>query len=214
MALTADDVYLMLRDDTVTLAFDTSVTFRPGFLQLCDQANRVDTRREKLGQAERIRLCVPAVAHTETMFHLAQKRRGEYDLEFIHQVLGERRIAVLDFTAGDAERCADLLMQRYETPEQWRTFKKRRCLECAGLPVQYHRYAEGNGEKCGAANDWLIIAQGSQDDMILVMDDKGRGGEYDLVERIARYDDVRDALEQILEQVERDLRAAQSLAAR
>jgi len=208
MALTADDVYLMLRENTVTLAFDTSVTVRRGFLKLCAQANRVNTRREKLGRTERINLCVPAVAHTERLFDLAQSLQDGYDSSFVHRTLSERKIKVMEFTVADAERCADLLVQRYETPEEWYTFKKRRCLECVGLPAQYRCYAEGNGRRCGAPNDWLIIAQGSQEGIILVMDDLGRGGEYDLVERIARYDDVRDALERLFAEAERKITAA------
>ena len=74
-----------------------------------------------------------------------------------------------------------------------------------GLPPQHHSLAQGSGQKCGAPNDWLIIAQASRGNMILIMDDKGRGGEYDLIKRIARYDDARAALDQVLgELIERN----------
>jgi hypothetical protein len=44
----------------------------------------------------------------------------------------------------------------------------------------------------------LIIAQASRANAVLVMDDKGRGDEYALVERVARSDDVQEALGQVL----------------
>jgi hypothetical protein len=112
--------------------------------------------------------------------------------------LGRFSVAVPDFTVADAEHCAELLALRYKAPAEWYAFKKRRCLECAGLPPQKYDLAQGSGQKCGAPNDWLIIAQASRASAVLVMDDKGRDDEYALVERVARSADVRDALEKVL----------------
>lgn len=196
MPMTLDDIYQFVQAVDVTLAFDTSVTVRRGFLDLCDQVNWVNERRRTLGLPSRIRLCVPAVAHTERLFDLAQERRDCYDVEFVRRVLHQRQVEVPSFTVLDAEHCAELLVQRYETLAEWYAFKKRRCLECAGLSTKYHSLAEGSGQRCGAPNDWLIIAQASRANMLLVTDDKGRGDEYNL-ERIARYSDVRTALGKI-----------------
>lgn len=204
MTTTPDEVYRLAQSADLTLTFDASVTVRRGFLPLCEQANRINERRHRLGIVQRIRLCVPAVAHTERLFGLAQEHGEKYDVEFVRRVLGERQVQVADFTIQEAEHCAGLLAQRYETPAQWRAFKKRRCLECVGLPAQYHCLAEGSGGTCGAPNDWLIIAQASRGNMLLVMEDKGCGGEYALVERIARYDDVRATLERILNELDRE----------
>ena len=204
MAMTADDVYRSMQDGDVTLAFDTSVTVRRGFLALCDQANWVNERRKALSIPRRIRLCVPVVAHAERLFDLAQQYGDSYDVEAVRRVLGERQIEAPSFAALDAEHCAELLIQRYETPSEWYAFKKRRCLECVGLPPNYHGLAEGTGQRCGASNDWLIIAQASRGGMLLVMDDRGRGGEYALVEHVARYSDVRTALENLLEELIND----------
>ena len=198
MTMSPDDIYRLMQAADVTLAFDTSVTVRRGFIRLCDQANWVNERRKTLGLSGRIHLCVPAAAHTERLFDLAQERGESYDVEIVRHALRQHQVTVPDFTVQDAEHCAELLAQRYETSDEWYAFKKRRCLECAGLPLKYHNLAEGTGKKCGAPNDWLIIAQASRGEMLLVMDDRGRGGEYDLVECLARYSDVRTALEQLL----------------
>lgn len=196
-----DEIYRLMLAGDVTLAFDTSVTVRKGFLSLCDQVNRIDERRKALGISRRIHLRVPAAAHAERLFDLAQKYRGRYDVDVVRRVLEERQVKVPAFTVRDAERCAELLVQRYETPAEWYAFKKRRCLECVGLPPGYHREAAGTGETCGAPNDWLIIAQASRQGELLVMDDQGRYGEYDLVESIVRYSDVRSALDRLFEEL-------------
>jgi len=203
--MTPDDVYQLMQAADITLAFDTSVTVRRGFLSLCDQANWVNERRKALGLSKRIYLCVPAAAHTERLFDLAQDHGDRYDVEFVRGVLREHLIAVPDFTVRDAEHCAELLAQRYGTPAEWYAFKKRRCLECVGLPPRYYDEAQGTGQQCGAPNDWLIIAQASHEGMLLVMDDEGRGGEYDLVARQARSSVVRDALERLLKELLKEL---------
>ena len=205
MLLTPDDIYQLLQTADTTLAFDTSVTVRHGFLSLCDQANWINERKRAQGLSGQIRLCIPAAAHTERLFDLAQLRGEHYDVAFVQRVLRQRRIQVHSFTVQDAEHCAKLLAHRYKTPSEWYAFKRKRCLECVGLPPQHHSLAQGSGQKCGAPNDWLIIAQASRGNMILIMDDKGRGGEYDLIKRIARYDDARAALDQVLgELIERN----------
>jgi hypothetical protein len=202
MVMKASDICQLVQTADLTLAFDTSVTVRRGFLSLCDLANRINERRKVLGISEEIRLCVPAVAHTERLFDLAQEHGGDYDAAIVRRVLRERNVDVSDFTEQDAEYCAELLVQQYSTPSKWHAFKKRRCLECTGIPVQYHKFATGTGQRCGAPNDWLIIAQASRAKMLLVMEDKGQGGGYELVERQARYSDVRDALQCTFDELE------------
>lgn len=198
MTMTPEDIYQILQAD-VTLAFDTSVTVRRGFLDLCDQANRINERRKVLGLPGRIRLCVPAAAHTERLFDLAQAHGENYDVDLIRRVLGERQVEIPSFTIQDAEHCAELLVQRYATADAWHDFKKRRCLECAGLPHEYHHLAVGSGQRCGAPNDWLIIAQASRVQMLLVMDDRGRSAEYALIGHMARSSDVRAILDRLLQ---------------
>jgi hypothetical protein len=199
MPMTLDGVYQLVQAADVTLAFDTSVTVRRGFLSLCDLVNWINERKRALGLSGQIRLCVPAAAHTERLFDLAQQHGDRYDAEFVRRVLRQRQVEVPSFTVQDAEHCAELLVRQYKTPAEWYAFKKRRCLECVGLPPKHYALAEGSGQKCGAPNDWLIIAQASRERMLLVMDDKGREGEYDLVESIACSDAVRTALKLVLD---------------
>jgi hypothetical protein len=116
----------------------------------------------------------------------------------VRKELNQRNVQVFPFASEDAEHCAELLAQRYASPTAWQDFKKRRCLECVGLPLQYHKHAAGTGQQCGAPNDWLIIAQATRADMVLVMDDQGRSGEFDLVERKVNADQIRATLDQIL----------------
>ncbi|MEA3340327.1 MAG: hypothetical protein U9R15_10205, partial [Chloroflexota bacterium] len=153
-----------------------------------------------LGSSERIHLRVPAAAHVERLFDLAQEHKGDYDVNIVRRVLKERQVEIPDFTVRDAERCAELLVQRYKTPTEWYAFKKRRCLECVGLSPRYHSEAEGTGKTCGAPNDWLIIGQASRKGHLLVMDDRGRYGAYDLVECIVRSRDVQSALDLLLDE--------------
>jgi PIN domain nuclease of toxin-antitoxin system len=201
MPMTPDDICQLLQTADVTLAFDTSVTVRRGFLSLCDQANWINERKRALGLLGQIRLCVPAAAHTERLFDLAQQHGERYDVTFVRRMLRQRRVEVPSFSVQDAEHCAELLAQRYKTPAEWYAFKKKRCLECVGLPPQQHDLAQGSGQKCGAPNDWLIIAQARRENAILVMDDKGRGDECDLVGRVARSGDVRAALDRVLDEL-------------
>jgi hypothetical protein len=71
VAITPDSLYQLMQSGDVTLAFDTSITVRRGFFSLCELANRVNERRDRLGLPGRIVLCVPAAAHTERLFDLA-----------------------------------------------------------------------------------------------------------------------------------------------
>ena len=205
VTMTDSDVYRQIQAGDVILAFDTSVTVRHGFLSFCEQANRVNAKRDAFDLPGRIQLYVPAAAHAERLFDLAQEYGEAYNADFVRDILSRYHITIPAFTDSDAEHCAKLLAHRYKTPAEWYAFKRKRCLECVGLPPQHHSLAQGSGQKCGAPNDWLIIAQASRGNMILVMDDKGRGGEYDLIKRVARSGDVRAALDQVLgELIERN----------
>jgi hypothetical protein len=204
--MTPDEIYQLIQAVDTTLAFDTSVTVRGGFLNFCEQVNRVNTKREALNKPERIKLCVPVAAHVERLFDLAQHYGDQYNVEFINETLSRYQITVPNFTVTDAEHCAELLWQRYNTSDEWYAFKKRRCLECIGLPLnKYSRLAKGTGQQCGTPNDWLIIAQASRGTMLLVMDDLGRADEYNLVERKVSYNDARTALTRILDDLIRQL---------
>jgi len=201
MTLTVNDVYQAIQAGDVSLAFDTSAMSRGGFIPLCERVTRINVKRDALGLPGKIKLCIPAVAYTERLFHMAQEYGDEYNIDVVHHTLSRFQIMVPDFTDLDAEYCAELLAQRYGTPAEWYAFKKRRCLECAGLSPRYYDEAKGTGQQCGAPNDWLIIAQASREGVLLVMDDEGRGGEYDLVARKARSIVVRDALERLLKEL-------------
>ncbi|MEW5986016.1 MAG: hypothetical protein AB1791_05230 [Chloroflexota bacterium] len=206
MTLTASDIYQLLQDGDAILAFDTSVTNRRGFVKLCEQANRVNEWRQLLGLSPRLKLCIPAAAHTESLFHLGQKPDLQYNANIPRRMLRKNNVSILLFEEKDAEHCAELLARLYPTEQAWQAYKRRRCLECTGLPTKYHKWASGKGEKCGAPNDWLIIAQAERAGALLVMDDKGRSGdEYSLLERKVSFSEIRTVLQQIWAELDAQL---------
>lgn len=203
--MTPDEIYQLLQAGDLTLAFDTSVTVQRGFLRLCDLANRINELRKALQTPARIGLCVPVAAHTERLFDLCQEHGNTYDVEFVRAVLRQRGIQIPSYTVEDAEHCAGLLYQCFQTGAEWYAFKKRRCLECAGLDSQYHHLAQGTGQRCGAPVDWLIISQAHRQGMLLVMDDRGRGDEFEQIECKVRYSQVRDVLTRLHDELSRQL---------
>lgn len=200
MPVVNDKLYRQLQTSHTILAFDTSA-IRQGFFSFCEQVSRINTKREALNFSWRVQLYIPAVAYTETLFHLAQKYGDTYDVHGINQQLNHYQVTVPEFTQLDAEHCAELLVQRYQTPAEWQAFKKRRCLECVGLPVAYHHLAEGGGNECGAPNDWLIIAQASRGGMWLVMNDLGRHDEFELIPNKVRFNEVNHTLQRVLDEL-------------
>lgn len=200
MALNIDEIYKRLQLENLILLFDTSVTTRNGFLRICEQIQRINVKQRAKGLNRHIELKIPAVAHTERLFDLAQEHQDKYNIEFIRTILSNHEIDVLNFTQLEAEHCAELLIQKYKTPTDWQAFKKRRCLECVGLPHDYSK-AQGNGKRCGAPNDWLIIAQAYHEAMILVIDDKGKHQEFSKVKQIASSSDLETATHRLLSEL-------------
>jgi hypothetical protein len=193
MPLPTAEIYERLQTEDLALLFDTNILTQRGFMPLCQQVQRINLMRVK----PYIKLHVPAIAHAEHLFHLAQQYGDNYNLEFIQENLVIHDIEILNFTQQQAEYCAKLLQQKYNTPTAWQAAKKRRCLECVGLPHDY-LLATGTGSQCGAPNDWLIMAQAHNIGMILVTEDKGRHEEFSLVSNIARYDNLKEALNRVL----------------
>lgn len=193
MPLLTAEIYELLQTKNLMLVFDTNVITQRGFMPLCQQVQRINLIRTK----PQIKLYVPAVAHAEHLFHLAQQYGDSYNLEFIRENLVIHEIEILNFTQQEAEYCAKLLQQKYNTPPEWQAAKKRRCLECVGLPDDYS-LAAGTGGQCGAPNDWLIMAQAQHGNMILVTEDKGKHQEFSLVLNVARYNNLKESLNRIL----------------
>ncbi len=190
--LQASDIYQRLaQPQDIALAFDTNILVSSRrFFKLCEQAQQIN---KALGHSAQIRLYVPAAAHAERLFDLAQSKSDEYDLTYVYDRLTDYGIMISDFTQADAEHCAELLGQRYQTPRQWHAFKKGRCLSCLGLPTNDE--VAGTGQRCGAPIDWLIVAQASCREMILVTEDTGP--EFDGLQNRAPFAEVQEALQQI-----------------
>jgi len=192
--LSTAELHEQLRTENIMLTFDTNITTRSGFSLLCKNVQIINS----LQKETHIRLSVSAVVHAEMVFHLAQLYGNNFNLALIREKLVELDVEVLNFTFLEAEYCAKLLQQKYNTPPEWQAAKKRRCLECVGLPHDYYPKAIGTGDKCGAPNDWLIMAQAQHNNMILVTEDKGKHGEFSRILNITRYNNLKESLNRIL----------------
>jgi hypothetical protein len=84
--------------------------------------------------------------------------------------LRAKTLRVEDFTESHAVGVATRLQRLYPTRGDWRAFKRRRCLECLGLPIET---ATRDGHDCGAAVDWLIVGHTEAQGHLLITNDRG-----------------------------------------
>ena len=187
-----DVLYHRLQTEPIWLFFDTSVIFKTSrFFNLCGLVNQLNEHRPSLP----IKLCVSTVAHAEMLFHLAQKRQ-DFNINIVNRELAYRNIQIISFSADDSALFATTLGQRYPTVEAWHEYKRKQCLNCLDLPKKCHDLAKGRGKRCGAPNDWLIVAHAKRDHTILVMDDN----EFRLFNHVAQLEPTRQAVQQILDE--------------
>jgi predicted nucleic acid-binding protein len=186
-----NEVYQLLCDGELTLAFDTNVVFNElRFLTLCDNINR-------LNEAHKTHLCmvVSAIVHTEKLFDLKQKYKEKYNIEEVNRFMERKHISVVPFERCHAQAVAHLVGEQFPTNEQWRAFKRQSCINCLGIKntkVQIH----GSGKKCGATVDWLIAGYAIAEECLLITDDKGK--EFKGV-KTTTFDELEAAVNQLLQ---------------
>lgn len=161
----------LIRAGGAALAFDTNALSGPRRLfMLCDLVNQLG----KGPGALVLHLYAPVIAHEEMLLHIRQelRRKGSrYDAGVISDTLNDKGIEVKDFDLEHAEGVAELLEQRFPTPDSWRTAKRERCIQCLGLTKEQADAAPG--QRCSATVDWLIAGQALKAGWILVTGDKG-----------------------------------------
>lgn len=169
--MTPEEVAARAREGGVTFAFDTNAVFGEGPLfAVCNAVSLYNERLAARGLAP-LRLVVCTVAHAEKVFDLKQKFRGTFNIDVIVRGLQRKGLIIQPFDVKHALATAVRLGERHTTTAEWRAAKKKRCLECLGLPRETP--APGSGAQCGAMVDWLIGGHALSEGALLVTDDTG-----------------------------------------
>lgn len=169
--MTSEELATRLRRGGVALAFDTNALFgeRSLFAVCSDVARHND--HLAVGGLPPVRLVVSALAHAEKLFDLKQQFQDRFDGGRILQGLARKGLAVEPFGADHALETARRLGERHPTTAAWHEAKRRRCLQCLGLPTT--TATPGNGRACGATVDWLIGGHARASGCVLVTSDAG-----------------------------------------
>lgn len=161
------------RGEGPTLAFDTNTIFGdnprsdPG-IEVINTINRANAAR---GEAPPVRLVVPAVVFHEKVRQMIQRRGARFDASLPLGFVKSNNLEIEPFEEEHALKVAKRLHELYPTRDDWRAFKKRRCLQCLKLPAG--TVTGGNGHDCGATVDWLIVGHAEAMGYLLVTNDGG-----------------------------------------
>ena len=163
--MTADEVARFLERKDARIAFDTNVviTLRSFF--------EVVERMRTHPSSRHVEVIVPSAVHFEVLLDLKQAHGDRYDEQRVSDGLRGKQIKVAALTEAHAEHISTLTRRRHPTTPDWHSHKRRRCLECVGLPTTTK--TEGNGHACGATIDWLVAGQSQHEAWLLVTNDQG-----------------------------------------
>lgn len=169
--MTPQEIEARLRPGDVALAFDTNALFGEGSLfAVCSDVARHNEHLASRGLPS-VRLVISAIAHTEKLFDLKQEFQDRFDGGKILRGLARKGLEVEPFGADHAIATAQRLGERHTTTAAWHQTKRRRCLQCLGLPTEMP--TPGNGQGCGATVDWLIGGHARAAGCVLVTNDTG-----------------------------------------
>jgi hypothetical protein len=190
----AEEIADKARSGGLTLAFDTNALFRDKRLfAVCNGVSRYNERLKERGLSP-VRLVVCTVAHAEKLFDLKQAFKETFDRDVILQGIQRKGLIIQAFEIRHAMETGVRLGERHATPDAWHAAKKKRCLQCLGLPSETPLEATGQG--CGATVDWLIGGHARAEGFVLVTDDTGPEFKG-LTERL-KLSTLEEALEQLL----------------
>lgn len=169
--MTPQEIAARLRPGGIALAFDTNALFGEGSLFAVCSAVARHNERLAARDLPPVRLVVSAVAHAEKLFDLKQQFQDRFDGGVILRGLARKGLAVEPFGADHAIETAQRLGERHADTPAWHEAKRRRCLQCLGLPTA--TVTPGNGQGCGATIDWLIGGHARAAGCVLVTGDTG-----------------------------------------
>jgi hypothetical protein len=164
-----EEVYALLCEGRLTIAFDTNALFGDKrFLALCNKFNRI----KHFETDYQFKLVIPAPAHAEKLLDLKQKFQQKYDYNEVIIGLKDKRVTVMSFEPHHADIVANLIGKQFPNKKDWYQFKLQRCLDCLGLKLKHYEGA-ATGKHCSATVDWLIAGYAYAEDCLLITDDTG-----------------------------------------
>ena len=169
--MTPQEITARLRPGGVAFAFDTNALFGEGSLfAVCNDVALHNDHLVARGLPP-VRLVVSTIAHTEKLFDLKQKFQENFDGAKILRGLARKGLAIEPFVADHAIETAQRIGDRNPNTAAWHEAKRRRCLQCLGLPTATDTPGKGSG--CGATVDWLIGGHARAAGCVLVTNDTG-----------------------------------------
>lgn len=110
------------------ITFDTNALYSDKrFLAICDNINKLKIKGYKID------IIISSLVHAEKLLDLKQKRKDEYDINYINKILEDKKVSIVSFEYHHAETIAELIGKQFPTDEQWRTFKRQKCIDCLGI---------------------------------------------------------------------------------
>lgn len=185
-----NEVYQLLCQGKLTIAFDTNAVFsHRKFWRICNKINQLNDKHRY-----EFNLTVSALVHTEKLFDLKQELKERYNLEIVSQSLSSKHVSIKPFEVRHAEATASVIGEQFPTNDDWRKFKRQKCIDCLGL--QRTEHIPGKGKKCGATVDWFIVGHAYCEDYLLITQDGGE--EFKGIEKKTDLESLEAAIDQLL----------------
>ncbi|ATB35964.1 hypothetical protein CYFUS_001378 [Cystobacter fuscus] len=123
------------------------------------------------------------------------KRGMRYDASVVDQGLQDKGLHVVAFEKRHSERSAERIAGKFPDIDAWREAKRLRYVKSLGLTDSEE--LKKRGKRYSATVDWLIAAQASQEEWILVTNDKG--DEFAGMELIMSLNALEELLDELIE---------------
>jgi hypothetical protein len=127
------------------------------------------------------RLFASALVLAERVFQLRRKLGGKFDSNVFDSFLSTHQIEIVAFDQGAANRVAEQLCGEFQSDDEWRVAKWRRCATAVG-----HQGQPPRKPRCPATVDWLIARHTAGTDTVLVTSDQG--AEFGSLHRVSTED--------------------------
>lgn len=114
------------------------------------------------------RLFASALVLAERVFQLRRKLGDNFDSNVFDAFLDTHRIEIVAFDRCAASWVAEKLSSEFQSDDEWRVAKWRRCAAAVG-----HQGEPPRRPRCPATVDWLIARHIAGTDTVLVTSDQG-----------------------------------------